>query len=78
MGVIPLCAAPEMTQSVIFVLDFHTSVEKVIPWLSYILGFDIATLSVSSLLILKSYLEWAMFSVNKEYCVWLTDIPTAA
>lgn len=41
MGVIPLCAAPEMTQSVIFVLDFHTSVEKVIPWLSYILGFDI-------------------------------------
>lgn len=31
MGVIPLCAAPEMTQSIIFVLDFHISVEKVIP-----------------------------------------------
>lgn len=41
MGVIPLCAAPEMTQSIIFVLDFHISVEKVIPWLSYILVFDI-------------------------------------
>lgn len=41
MGVIPLCAAPEMTQSIIFVLDFHISVEKVIPWLSDILVFDI-------------------------------------
>lgn len=31
MGVIPLCAAPEMTHSIILVLDFHISVEKVIP-----------------------------------------------
>lgn len=41
MGVSPLCAASVMTQSLIFVLDFHISVEKVILWLSYILVFDI-------------------------------------
>lgn len=49
MGVIPLCAAPEMTQSIIFVLHFHISVEKVIAWLSYILVFDITFCSCLSL-----------------------------
>lgn len=28
MGAIPLCVCPEMTQSVIFDLDFHINVEK--------------------------------------------------
>lgn len=31
MGVIPLSAAPEMMQSIIFVLGFHISLEKLIP-----------------------------------------------
>lgn len=28
MGAIPLCVCPEMTQSIVCVLDFHLSVEK--------------------------------------------------
>lgn len=60
MGVIPLSAAPEMMQSIIFVLGFHISLEKLIPWLSYILVFDVTFCICFSLADIKKLMRDAL------------------